>query len=131
MDITHHVPTRFAKVIPRLTLSDKASDQLNALASEHGVDDISVIHRSVAHSAGSFRDSVYFLRSRWFQRTPHHPFRAVKFELQDGNVTEPILIYDTLHNQLLAEDEVTLPEDYPDVRVLEETKAEYFPSSEG
>lgn len=127
MDLTSNIPSKFVKVMPKLTASPKATAKIEELITKYGIADPKSVHDSIAYSAGSFLDSVYFSFSSWFKETPQHAFLAARFEMQDGTIEEPVLILDVRSKTILADDEASLPEDYPERRVLEETRCEYFP----
>lgn len=77
----------------------------------------------VAKSAASFITSAYRRKSDWFRTQSTHPIKACVV----GNDT-PIVACDFLddtHIVLKTIDEVSLPDDYYEKRVIEETRVEY------
>ena len=80
-------------------------------------------HGAVAQSTASFLGSAYRRKSEWFRKQQTHPIMACKV----GNDT-PVLACDFLdekHVVLKTLDEVELPSDYYERRVIEETRVEY------
>lgn len=127
MDLTANIPAKFSKVLPCLTTSPKAAAKIEEMITTYGITEPKSVHDSIAYSAGSFRNSVYFTLSSWFRETPLHPFEAARFEMTDGTAEKPVLILDVRTNTILVEDEVNLPEDYPERRIIEEVRCEYGP----
>lgn len=125
-DITHLIPERFKGSVPRLSISPVAHDELIKIAGEMSLEDENELLAAVASSAASFATSDYFRRSAWFQRMPKHSFIACVLQHED-NQERPVLVLEPKTGLLQSESEVDLGQDYPELRVLEETRVEYFP----
>jgi hypothetical protein len=126
MNITQYIPEQHRALCPALTLSPAAVQQVEALAKELELDNPENLYHPLAVSASSFRNSVYFLLNRWFTKLPLHPFHGMRLEMEDGGFTTSVFLLDWKTGAILAEHEATLPDDYPELRVIEEVRAEHF-----
>lgn len=129
-DISHLIPARYRDSFPKLLISPVAYDELVEAGRKLDVENPNIVLAAVADSAASFATSDYFQTSEWFKRLPRHPFLACRIE-QGSVVVQPVLVLETATGLLLSEKEVQLDPDYPDQRVLEETRVEYFPPMSG
>lgn len=128
-DLSKLVPIKYQKTLPKLTISPVAYDYLLAESKKMEVEDIDTVLVAVADSAASFASSDYFSHSEWFRRKPLHSFKACALEQEETRVT-PVLVLDRAAGRLLAESEVQFDPDYPEQRVLAETRVEFFPTAD-
>lgn len=127
MNLTKYVPKESLAVLPSLTLAPCAVAQLDRMTDELGVNlPIEDAAKSIAHSAVAFRKSLYFTQSTWFPTLPCHPFRALHINCPDEKVITPTMMFSWKDGVIYGEDTIELSDDYPEIRVIEEVKAEYF-----
>ena len=115
-DLTPYIPAEFRACTPHLEMTDAAVAEALAF-----VDAENVILPVVAHSTSTYNQCPY-QRREWFQVQPVHPICTAA--RSDGATLT--LAYDHTKGVLLSLSEVTLPEDYYERRVVEETIVEYF-----
>lgn len=125
-DITHLLPAGYKGPLKRLLISPAAYAQLAGKSEEIGCDDPQELLKASVTSAASFSSSAYFAYSKWFQRQPKHPFVAALVKEDEALPHRIVLVLDPKAELIESESEVSLPGDYADKRVLEETRVEYF-----
>lgn len=127
MDLTHYIPDKMRPLIPSLTLAPCAVAQLDRTTEALGINlPIADAAKSIAGSAVKFRNSLYFTQSAWFPTLPCHPFRALHINCPDEQVITPTMMYSWKDGVIYGEDSIELADNYPEIRVIEEVKAEYF-----
>lgn len=128
IDLSHYIPIKYRERVPKLDMTEAAAESLREQTDRLGIPFDKLCHVT-AISAASFLHSVYFEHSAWFRSLVYHPFKAVHFDPDDetDRPFDAILSIDWKSGRIVAESETILPEDYADRRVLEETRAEFFP----
>ena len=127
MNLIKYVPKESLGLIPTLTLAPCAVAQLDRTTEALGVTlPIADAAKSIAGSAVKFRNSLYFTRSAWFPTLPCHPFHALHINCPDEQVITPTMMYSWKDGVIYGEDSIELADNYPEIRVIEEVKAEYF-----
>jgi hypothetical protein len=127
MNLIKYVPRESLGLIPTLTLAPCAVAQLDRVTDELGVKlPMEDAAKSIAGSAAAFRSSAYFKSNDWFPTLPCHPFHALHINCPDETIVTPTLMYSWKDGVIYGEDSIELADNYPEIRVIEEVKAEYF-----
>lgn len=132
MELTKHIPKEALPNIGNVVVSPGCELYMLNVAKELGVRDLGPIAPVLAKQVVSLVTGVYWTKSKWFREQKVHRISAFTITPDEGEKVQPrdvpVHLYHTPTGwAILAPEEHDIPENYFDLRLIEEVKVECFP----